>query len=122
MTGDCRPDAYLKVFGDKDAEVAAGPEVAKVFKAADEARQMAKSNVQDWNQATNMVITGQAGGQIMGDWAQGEFQVAGQGRRQGLHLPAGLGVNEVIATGGDAFYFPVLTGRGKEPRRKSSPR
>jgi glucose/mannose transport system substrate-binding protein len=38
----------------------------------------AGSNVQDWNQATNLVITGQAGGQIMGDWAQGEFQVAGQ--------------------------------------------
>ena len=37
-----------------------------MFKAADEARKLsAKSNVQDWNQATNLVITGQAGGQIM---------------------------------------------------------
>ncbi|MDI7863543.1 ABC transporter substrate-binding protein [Rhizobiaceae bacterium n13] len=102
-------DVFLKVFGDKDAEVAAGPEIAKVFKAADDARRMAKgTNVQDWNQATNMVITGKAGGQIMGDWAQGEFQVAGQVAGKDYSCLPGLGVNEVIATGGDAFYFPVL--------------
>ena len=53
--------------------------MAEILKAADDARKMAaKSNVQDWNQATNLVITDQAGGQIMGDWAQGEFQVAGE--------------------------------------------
>jgi glucose/mannose transport system substrate-binding protein len=68
----------------------------------------AKSNVQDWNQATNMVITGQAAGQIMGDWAQGEFQVAGQVAGEDYTCLPGLGVNEVIMTGGDAFYFPVL--------------
>ena len=33
------------------------------------------SNVGDWNLATNLVITGKAGGQIHGDWAQGEFSV-----------------------------------------------
>lgn len=102
-------DAYLKVFQDKDAEMAAGPEIAKVFKAADDARRMSKgSNVQDWNQATNLVITGKAGGQIMGDWAQGEFQLAGQVAGKDYTCLPGLGVNEIITTGGDAFYFPVL--------------
>ncbi|MHA7971038.1 ABC transporter substrate-binding protein [Rhizobium sp. CAU 1783] len=102
-------DTYLKVFQDKDAEVAAGPEIAKVFKAADDARRMSKgSNVQDWNQATNLVITGKAGGQIMGDWAQGEFQLAGQVAGKDYTCLPGLGVNEIITTGGDAFYFPVL--------------
>ncbi|WP_075292683.1 ABC transporter substrate-binding protein [Pararhizobium arenae] len=102
-------DTFQKVFGDKDAEVAAGPEIAKVFKAADDARRMSKgSNVQDWNQATNLVITGKAGGQIMGDWAQGEFQLAGQTAGTDYTCLPGLGVNEVISTGGDAFYFPVL--------------
>ena len=80
-----------------------------MFKAADDARKLsAKSNVQDWNQATNLVITGQAGGQIMGDWAQGEFQVAGQVAGKDYTCLPGLGVNEVISTGGDAFYFPKL--------------
>lgn len=102
-------DTFLKVFHDKDAKVAAGPEIAKVFKAADDARKMAKgSNVQDWNQATNLVITGKAGGQIMGDWAQGEFQVAGQVAGKDYTCLPGLGVTDIIATGGDAFYFPLL--------------
>ncbi|GAA3105465.1 ABC transporter substrate-binding protein [Rhizobium viscosum] len=101
-------DNYLKVFKDKDAAVAAGPEIAKVFKAADDARRMSKgSNVQDWNQATNLVITGKAGGQIMGDWAQGEFQVAKQVAGKDYTCLPGLGVNEIISTSGDAFYFPL---------------
>jgi glucose/mannose transport system substrate-binding protein len=101
-------DAWSAVTIEKDAEAAAGPEYAKVFQAAADARAFsADSNVQDWNQATNLVITGQAGGQIMGDWAQGEFQVAGQTAGNEYECLPGLGVNEIISTGGDAFYFPV---------------
>ena len=100
-------DLWNKINVQKDADAAAGPEMAKVFEAAASAREMAaNSNVQDWNQATNLVITGQAGGQIMGDWAQGEFQVAGQTAGEDYSCLPGLGVNEVISTGGDAFYFP----------------
>ena len=102
-------DNYYRVYEDKDAEFAGGPEIAKIFKAADDARRMSKgSNVQDWNQATNLVITGKAGGQIMGDWAQGEFQVAGQTAGVEYECLPGLGANEIISTGGDAFYFPVV--------------
>jgi len=108
------PDAYKKVFGSKDKAFAAGPEMAKVFAAADQARKLsAKSTVQDWNQATAMVIKGDAGGQIMGDWAQAEFQVAGQSAGKDYSCLPGLGVNEVIQTGGDAFYFPKLKDEAK---------
>ena len=107
-------DTFLKVFGEKNAEAAAGPEIAKVFKAAEDARRMSKgTNVQDWNQATNMVITGKAGGQIMGDWAQGEFALAGKKAGTDYTCLPGLGVTEVIATGGDAFYFPLLKDEAK---------
>lgn len=107
-------ETFEKVFKDKDADVAAGPEIAKVFKAADDARRMSKgSNVQDWNQATNLVITGKAGGQIMGDWAQGEFALAGQVAGKDYTCLPGLGVNEIISTGGDAFYFPVINDEAK---------
>jgi glucose/mannose transport system substrate-binding protein len=100
-------DAWRAVTVDKNADVAAGPEYAKVFQAAANARQMAaNSNVQDWNQATNLVITGQAGAQIMGDWAQGEFQVAGQTAGEDYTCLPGLGANELLDTAGDAFYFP----------------
>lgn len=103
------PEVFKKVYDEKDAETAAGPEIARVFQAADDARKMAsESKVQDWNQATNMVITGEAGGQIMGDWAQGEFQVAGQVAGEDYTCLPGLGVNEIISTDGDAFYFPAV--------------
>lgn len=102
-------EIYLQVMRDKDVDVASGPEVAKIFQAAADARALsAESKVQDWNQATNLVITGQAGGQIMGDWAQGEFQVAGLTAGEDYTCLPGLGGNRTLQTGGDAFYFPVL--------------
>ena len=100
-------DIWLAVNRDKDADVAAGPEMAKVFEAAAAAREFSKdTNVQDWNLATAMVIEGKAGGQIMGDWAQGEFAVAEKVAGTDYTCLPGLGNTEVISTGGDAFYFP----------------
>jgi glucose/mannose transport system substrate-binding protein len=100
-------DAWTEVNVNKNADVARGDGYKAVFEAAANARQFSKNtNVQDWNQATNMVITGKAGGQIMGDWAQGEFQVAEQVAGEDYTCLPGLGVNEIISTGGDAFYFP----------------
>jgi glucose/mannose transport system substrate-binding protein len=100
-------DLYLDVLTNKSAEAAASAEMTKVFEAFAAARLLSEgSNVQDWNQATNLVITGKAGGQIHGDWAQGEFQVANQTAGTDYTCLPGLGVNEIIATGGDAFYFP----------------
>ncbi|MEP5728639.1 MAG: ABC transporter substrate-binding protein [Sulfitobacter sp.] len=102
-------DAWRKVSVDRDATTAAGPEYKAVFEAVANARELARnSNVQDWNLATNMVITDQAAGQIMGDWAQGEFQIAGEVAGQDYTCLPGLGVNEILDTGGDAFYFPVI--------------
>jgi len=100
-------EAWRAVNIDLDAEVAAGPAYQRVFEAAVAARDLAAdTNVGDWNLATNMVITGQAGGQIMGDWAQGEFQVAGQVAGEDYTCLPGLGETQVLDTGGDAFYFP----------------
>jgi glucose/mannose transport system substrate-binding protein len=112
-------DLWKKVNVDKDMDAAAGPEMAAVFTAAAEARKLAaKSTVQDWNQATNLVITDEAAGQIMGDWAQGEFQVAGEVAGKDYTCLPGLGLNEYISTGGDAFYFPKLDDPEKEAAQK----
>ncbi|WP_417249102.1 ABC transporter substrate-binding protein [Celeribacter sp.] len=101
------PEAWLAVNKDKDADVASGDAYAKVFEAAAAAREYSKNtNVQDWNQATAMVIEGTAAGQIMGDWAQGEFAVAEKVAGTDYTCLPGLGVNELIDTAGDAFYFP----------------
>ncbi len=100
-------DAWKEVNVNRNVDFARGAEYTKVFEAAAAARELARdSNVQDWNLATNLVITDQAGGQIMGDWAQGEFQVAGEVAGQDYSCLPGMGFNEVLDTGGDAFYFP----------------
>lgn len=112
-------DLWKKVNVDKDMDAAAGPEMAVVFQAAADARALAaKSTVQDWNQATNLVIADQAAGQIMGDWAQGEFQVAGEVAGKDYTCLPGMGMNEYISTGGDAFYFPKLDDPEKEAAQK----
>jgi glucose/mannose transport system substrate-binding protein len=101
-------DPWREVTVNKNADVARGPEYAAVFAAVADARELARgSNVQDWNQATNMVITGTAGAQLMGDWAQGEFSVAEQVEGVDYSCLPGLGLNAILDTGGDAFYFPV---------------
>ena len=100
-------DMYIDILTNKNADAAASENMTAVFEAYGAARALSEgSNVQDWNQATNLVITGMAGGQIHGDWAQGEFQVAEQVAGVDYTCLPGLGVNEIIATGGDAFYFP----------------
>ena len=112
-------DIWKAVNVRKDMGVAAGPEMAAVFEAAASARKLAaKSTVQDWNQATNLVITDQAAGQIMGDWAQGEFQVAQEVAGKDYTCLPGLGLNAYLSTGGDAFYFPKLDDDEKEAAQK----
>lgn len=42
----------------------------------------------------------------MGDWAQGEFAVAGKVAGTDYGCLPGLGLGAYLQTGGDAFYFP----------------
>lgn len=112
-------DNWKMVNIEKDMDVASGDAYAAVFQAAADARELArKSTVQDWNQATNLVITDQAAGQIMGDWAQGEFQVAGEVAGEDYTCLPGLGLNAYLSTGGDAFYFPKLSDPEQEAAQK----
>lgn len=106
-------DLYLKVNGDKDADLARGPEMKKVFEALAQARALADNGYvgRSWNEATNMVMTGRAGAQIMGDWAQGEFGTAGKVAGKDYDCLPGLGGHPYLDTGGDAIYFP----KNKDP-------
>ena len=100
-------DLWKSINIDKDVAVARGSEMGAVWKAFADARELSVgSNVSEWNEATNLVITGRAGAQIMGDWAQGEFSVANQTAGEEYDCLPGLGIQPVLSTGGDAFYFP----------------
>ena len=101
-------DNYVAVYKDRNMEMARGPEFAKVFQAIDQARQIIdpKTVVPQWNDAVALVIQGKAGANVMGDWAGGEFAVAGMVAGKDFDCLPGLGVEPVLGTGGDVFYFP----------------
>jgi glucose/mannose transport system substrate-binding protein len=103
----------IKVFKERDLEAAAGPEMAKVFKAMDAARNMVdpKTMVPQWNEAVGLVMSGKAAANVMGDWAGGEFQVAKMKAGEDYDCLPGLGLEAVLDTGGDVFYFP----KNKDP-------
>ena len=101
-------DNFVKVYKDRDAAIATGPEFAAVFDAVANARQYATADkmVPQWNEAVALVIEGKAAANIMGDWAGGEFAVAGMVAGKDFDCLPGLGVTPVLNTGGDVFYFP----------------
>ena len=101
-------DAFYKAYGEADAETLSGAMMTEVFAELAIARDLAQGgNVQDWNLATAKIINGEAGAQVMGDWAQGEFAVAGKVAGTDYNCFIGMGGDPVISTGGDAFYFPL---------------
>ncbi len=108
QTGVGGVELYVKTIVERDAEALRGPEMAAVWEAYGQARDLddPDNSIQNWNDATSQVITGKAGAQIMGDWAQGEFQVAGQTAGVEYDCLPGLGLQPALDTGGDAFYFP----------------
>jgi glucose/mannose transport system substrate-binding protein len=101
-------DNYVAVYKDRNMEMARGPEFAAVFQAIDAARQIIdpKTVVPQWNDAVALVIQGKAAANVMGDWAGGEFAVAGMVAGKDYDCLPGLGVEPVLGTGGDVFYFP----------------
>jgi len=101
-------DTYVAIWKDRNLDLAAGPEMTKVFEAIDAARKIVdpKTVVPQWNEAVGLVITGEAAANVMGDWAGGEFQVAGMVAGKDYDCLPGLGLEPVLSTGGDVFYFP----------------
>ncbi|TPW33564.1 carbohydrate ABC transporter substrate-binding protein [Martelella alba] len=101
-------DNFIAINQDKNADAVMSPENRKVWEAMADARGLVDDaySGRDWNVATNMVMQGQAAAQVMGDWAQGEFALAGQVAGVDYDCLPGLGLAPLLETGGDAFYFP----------------
>ncbi len=113
------PDLHKKINIDKDMKAIKGEESEKIFEEMAFIRDnmIDKSYVgRQWNDATQMVISGKAAGQIMGDWAQGEFSVANMKQGKDYECLPGLGVYQVLEAGGDAFYFP----KSKDPEKTAA--
>ncbi|EJF70693.1 MULTISPECIES: ABC transporter substrate-binding protein [Pseudomonas] len=73
-------DGFQKAFIDNDEATFTGPKMTEVFVALRKLKTYMDPNGagQDWNMETAKVINGQAGMQIMGDWAKSEWTAAGK--------------------------------------------
>ncbi len=74
------PDGYKAAFIDLDEDTLGGDAMKEAFDRMAFVRDNVDENFsgRDWNLATAMVINGEAGFQMMGDWAKGEFLNAGK--------------------------------------------
>jgi len=99
------PDDVRRIYGDVDTEAVRTPEFREAVEtfAALRALTDEASPGRNWNEATSLVITGEAAAQVMGDWAKGEFIAAGltPGEDYGCTIMPGGYV-----MGGDVFVFP----------------
>jgi glucose/mannose transport system substrate-binding protein len=102
-------DGFLKIYVDKEKGDASVEGVKKTLDILGKLRAYVDEGAagRNWNDATAMVITGKAGVQFMGDWAKGEFVVAGKqlGKDYGCMLaPQSPGMVYVA----DSFSFPKI--------------
>lgn len=74
-------DFYRRAFVDLDEQTLTSDTMVESLETFKRLRSLMDEGMpgRDWNLATKMVIDGQAGMQIMGDWAKGEFSAAGLG-------------------------------------------
>ncbi|MDB5555226.1 MAG: Glucose/mannose transport system substrate-binding protein [Rhizobium sp.] len=105
------PEYWNELFIKRDPEAMKSPIIPKAFELYRKVSTYADaaSPGRSWNDTTNMVITGKAGMQFMGDWARGEFLAANHvaGKDFGCFLvPSDKPAYAVIV---DIFAFPLNT-------------
>ncbi|MFG6667900.1 ABC transporter substrate-binding protein [Halomonas sp. HNIBRBA4712] len=95
-------DFYRQSLVELDPEALGSDQMIEALETFKRLRELMDEGMpgRDWNIATNMVIEGEAGFQLMGDWAKGEFTAAG--------LTAGEDYLCAAAPGSeDAFSFNI---------------
>ena len=99
---------WKSVYGDKDEAAIRSPEFRKVVETfislkpyVDQA-----SPGRNWNDTTALLIKDQAGFQVMGDWAKGEFEQANKEIGKDYGCIPGLRPDSPYVLGGDVFVFP----------------
>ncbi|MEM9626147.1 MAG: ABC transporter substrate-binding protein [Pseudomonadota bacterium] len=103
------PDVYLSILGENDTEAARSDGFRKAAKTFAALRELVDegSPGRNWNDATSMVITGQAAVQVMEDWAKGEFIAAGLTLGEDYECTI-ISEDRGYILGGDVFVFPVV--------------
>ncbi|WP_349435017.1 ABC transporter substrate-binding protein [Pararhizobium sp. A13] len=112
-------DGFLKIYVDKDKSEASIEGVKKALDILGKLRGYVDDGAagRNWNDATAMLITAKAGVQFMGDWAKGEFTVAGKeaGKDYGcMIVPESPGMVYIA----DSLWFPKTGNAGTNKAQK----
>ncbi len=115
---------YQRAFVELDETALNSETTLKVFDVFGQIRRLIDSNAsgRDWNLATNMVIQGEAGMQLMGDWAKGEFSVAGQQAGLDYLCAPAPGTNGAFSFNVDSFAFFVQSDPAAQNAQKTMAR
>lgn len=109
-------DFYKKALVQLDAATLQGPEMEKVLSTFKRIKDYTDKNApgRDWNLATAMVIKGEAGMQLMGDWAKGEFIAAGKTPGKDFLCTAAPGSSKAYTFNIDSFAMFKLKNTANE--------
>lgn len=107
LLGTQGKDFYKAAIIDLKPDALGGPEMVKVFERFRKELGYADANRagRDWNAATQMVIGGKAGMQVMGDWAKGEFALAKMTPGQDFACVSTPGSGRMFVWEADFFGF-----------------
>ena len=99
------PEFYKKALVQLDAATLNSATMDKVLETFRKVKAYTDKNSpgRDWNLATAMVIKGEAGMQLMGDWAKGEFVAAGKAPGKDFGCVAAPGTAKSFTFNVDSF-------------------
>ncbi len=108
-------DFYKKALVQLDPATLKSPTMEKVLTTFKRVKDYTDKNApgRDWNLATAMVIKGEAGMQIMGDWAKGEFLAAGKVPGKDFGCTPAPGTAKSYSFNIDSFALFQLKDEGK---------
>ena len=108
---------WLAVYVQRDPKAIKSDRQRKVFETFRRLRDYIDkgSSGRAWQATTNLVISGQAGMQILGDWGKAEFVAAG--KKPGVDFGCGLPGGVFVMTG-DVIAFPKQQGAEAEKAQK----
>jgi glucose/mannose transport system substrate-binding protein len=109
-------DFYKSAFVDLDPAALGGEQMAEAFNRLIKLRSYVDDNFsgRDWNLASAMVINGEAGMQMMGDWAKGEFLKAGKAPGTDFVCIRFPGTQGSVTFNSDQFAMFNQTDAGKQ--------
>ncbi|UXH76550.1 ABC transporter substrate-binding protein [Roseateles amylovorans] len=109
-------DFYKKALVQLDPATLSGPQMEKVLTTFKRIKDYTDKNApgRDWNLATAMVIKGEAGMQLMGDWAKGEFIAAGKTPGKDFICTAAPGTQKSFTFNIDSFALFKLKNAANE--------